>query len=100
MINFIKKLLLLTNKKRKSYILIFVIVNYLIEIIYYKLVKIIINVLGLIKIIINIIVSMTVFLTLLSPTGFFFHLKVLFITMLLLCYQMKTFYSFSLRDGR
>lgn len=44
------------NWKSDSYNLILVIINYLIKIVYYKLVKVTINALGLVKVIINVII--------------------------------------------
>ena len=45
------------NEKNNSYHLIFIIIDRFTKIVYYKLVKIIINILGLAKIIINIIIK-------------------------------------------
>ena len=47
---------ILINEKRDSYNLIFVIVDWLTKIIHYKLVKVIINALGLAEVIINMVV--------------------------------------------
>ena len=46
---------ILTNQKNKGYNSILVIINWLIKIIYYKLIKVKINVLDLIKVILNIL---------------------------------------------
>ena len=46
---------ILTNQKDKGYNSILVIINWLIKIIYYKLIKVKINVLDLIKVILNIL---------------------------------------------
>ena len=46
----------ISDLKNDSYDLIFVIVDYLVKIIYYKPVKVIINLLNLLKIIINIVI--------------------------------------------
>lgn len=53
--NFITSLPILTNWKSESYNPILVIINYLINIIYYKLIKITIDTLELAKVIINIV---------------------------------------------
>lgn len=55
-INFVTDLPILTNLKDKSYVFIFVIVNRLIKIIYYKFVKVTINIFDLAKVIINMVV--------------------------------------------
>ena len=54
--DFITKLFIFTNKKNETYNSILVIVNRLIKMIYYKLVKVTINALALAEIIISIIV--------------------------------------------
>ena len=54
--DFVINLPILTNSKGNSYNSILVIVNWLIKIVYYKLVKININTLGLAKSIINVMV--------------------------------------------
>ena len=54
--DFVTSLSILTNWKRDSYNLIFIIVNWLIKMINYKPVKIIINAPGLAEIIINVVV--------------------------------------------
>ena len=56
LIDFITNLLILTDWKGNSYDLIFVIINKLTKMIYYKLVKITINIPGLVKVIVNIVV--------------------------------------------
>lgn len=53
---FIIKSLVLTNGKDKTYDLIFVIINQLIKIIYYKLMKVTINTSGSLNIMVKIIV--------------------------------------------
>ena len=55
-INFIIKSPILTNKKSKNNNFIFIIIDYLTKIVYFKLLKITINILKLVKIIINIII--------------------------------------------
>lgn len=55
--NFVIRLSVSRNQKSKTYVSILVIVDWLIKIIYYKLVKFIIDVLGLLKVIIDIVVS-------------------------------------------
>ena len=45
------------NKKSDSYNLILVIINWLMKMIYYELIKVMINILGLAKVIINVIVQ-------------------------------------------
>lgn len=52
------------NKKSKTYDLILVIINWLIKIVYYKLLKVIINALDLVQIIIDIILRYYNFLNL------------------------------------
>ena len=54
--DFIMGLPILTDWKKNYYDLIFVIINWLIKIVYYKLVKITMNVLGLVKVIINVVI--------------------------------------------
>ena len=54
--NFIMGLLILTDWKRNNYNLILVIINWLTKMVYYKLVKVTIDALGLAKIVINIVV--------------------------------------------
>ena len=54
--DFVISFLILANWKSNSYNLILIIVDWLIKIVYYKLVKVIINVLGLAKVIINVII--------------------------------------------
>lgn len=56
MINFVIRLLILTNWKSKTYNSILIIINWLIKIIYYKLVKNTINTAGLAKVTFNMIV--------------------------------------------
>ncbi len=53
---FVIDLLISTDYKDKSYNLILVIINYLIKIVYYKLIKIMINALSLAEVIINIVI--------------------------------------------
>ena len=54
--DFVTNLLILDNRKGDSYNLTIVIVDWLIKMVYYKLVKVTINALGLAKVILNIIV--------------------------------------------
>lgn len=55
-INFVISFPISTNWKDISYELILVIVNYLKKIVYYKLVKVIINITGLLKVIIHVVI--------------------------------------------
>lgn len=48
---------ILVDRKDNSYDLILIIVNFLTKIVYYKLVKTTINIVGLVEVIINIVVS-------------------------------------------
>ena len=54
--DFVIGLPILANKKSDSYNLIFVIVDQLIKIVYYELIKVMINIVGLGKVIINMVI--------------------------------------------
>ena len=56
LIDFVTCLLILTDCKRNNYDSILVIIDWLIKIVHYKLVIVIINIMGLIKIIIDVVV--------------------------------------------
>ena len=74
--NFVIYLSILTNLKNNRYNLIFVVIGQLIKIVYYKLIKIIINILDFIKVIINVIIKYYNLLNLIVINQrFFFILK-------------------------
>lgn len=65
MIDFVIKFPVSTNCKGKIYDLILVIINWLIKMIYYELVKVITNILSLVKVILDIVIWYYDLLTLL-----------------------------------
>ena len=67
LMNFVNGLLVSTDWKEDNYDSILVIINHLIKMIYYKLIKVTINALGLATVIINVIVRHYSILTWLSP---------------------------------
>ena len=89
MINFVIDLLILINKKNNSYDSILIILNLLTKLIYYKLIKIIINISNLTKIIINIVIKYYIFLNLIVINrGLLFTSK----------FQLSLYYFFGIKQ--
>lgn len=81
-----------TNEKKYKYNFILLNINLLTQILNYKLIKNIINILGIIKIIIEIFIYYHCFLDLIVINkGFFFQLKVLVILLLFVKYLIRGF---------
>ena len=99
LIDFVTRLLILTNWKGNSYDSILVIIDRLTKIVYYKSVKVIINALGLAKVIINVVVRHYNFARLnYHQPEVIIHLKVLIIAMLFFKYQVETFHHLPSTD--
>ena len=93
LIDFVMGLLILIDWKRDNYDLILVIINWLIKMVHYKLVKVIINALGRAKVIINVVVRHDGLLdSIVTNQGFFFTSKL----WLSLCYFLNIKQIFSI----
>ena len=95
MIDFVMSLSILMDRKEDIYDLTLVIINYLIKIVYYKLIKIIINTLDLAKVIINIVVRYYSFSnSIITNWGSLFILKFCLLLYYFLNIKQKLFIAF------